>query len=139
MVRIVDTKFYTRVLKEFNYPFADIFIFEKFIVSEIKVGVNFDYKNAQEIINDICDFLGTENGEQINYISNRVNSYSVMASDWAKFFRNSYSLKSYIIVSDKPKLSNIFIEKLFFKGKIRHFKELDVAINFIEKDMVEIT
>ncbi|WP_405296392.1 hypothetical protein [Algibacter sp. Ld11] len=139
MVKIVDTIFYSRVLKELNYSFGDFYIFEKFIVSEIKEGVNFDYSNARKIINDVCDFLGTQNGEKINFISNRVNSYSVVASDWLKFYKNSYRLKSYIVVSDSPRLSNSTIEKLFFKGTIKHFKELDVAINFVENDMIEIT
>jgi len=138
MVSIVETKFYSRVLKEFNYPFADIFVFDKFIVSEIKQGVNFDYNNASEIIKDICSFLGSENGEDINYISNRVHSYSVTASDWVKFFKNNFSLKSYIVVSNKSKVSNIIIEKLFYKGNIKHFKELDMAINFVEIDMLKI-
>lgn len=137
MVQMKDTKFYPWVLKEFNYPFGDVFVFKKFIVSEINEGVNFDYDKAEVVIKDICGFLGVKNGDKINYISNRVNSYSVTASDWIKFFKNSYLLKSYIVVSSKRRFANAIVEKLFFKDSIKHFKDLEVAISFIENNMVE--
>ncbi|MCL5129469.1 hypothetical protein [Algibacter sp. L4_22] len=139
MISIMDTDFYPEVLKEFNYSFGDVFVFDKFVVSEIRQGVDFSWDNhAKAVIDDVFGFLGTPDGATINLISNRINSYSVMASDWVKFFKNSYFLNSYIVVSDKARLSNATIEKLFFKGTIKHFSQLEMAINFVKNDMVEI-
>ncbi|MDO7137717.1 hypothetical protein [Algibacter lectus] len=139
MISITESDFYPMVLKEFNYDFGSVFIFEKCVVSEVNEGVDFTWDvHAKRIIDDVFGYLGTPDGATINFISNRINSYSVMASDWIRFFKNSYFLKSYIVVSDKTRLSNAIIEKLFFKGAIKHFKELDMAINFVENDMVEI-
>ncbi|WP_147678620.1 hypothetical protein [Algibacter pacificus] len=138
MNSIVETSFYPQVLKEFNYPFGNVFIFDKFVLSEIDEGIDFGWDNGRTIIQDVFGFLGTSNGATVNFISNRVNSYSVIATDWIKFFNNNYLLKSYIVVFDKSRFSNLEIEKLFFKGNIKHFTALDIAVNFVENDMVEM-
>ena len=84
------------------------------------------------MVEDVSCYLGTLGGDLI-YISNRINSYSVVAADWMKFFKNYYFLKGYYIVDDK-KVSNInlLIENLFFNGKIKRFDTLDEAVNFAE-------
>jgi len=138
MKSIRDTQFYSQVLKEFNYHFGDFFVFEKFVVSEIKEGVVCDYSCAECIIVDLFRYLNTSDGASINFISNRVNSYSVMATDWLKFFEDGFSLNSYMVVSDKKRFSNAVIEKLFYKYPIKHFCEIGMAINFVKYDIMKI-
>jgi len=138
MKRLRDSQFYSEVLREFNYEFGDIFVFEKFVVSEIKEGVIYDYNCGQCIIIDLFRYLNTSDGASINVISNRVNSYSVMATDWLKFFEDGFSLNSYMVVSDKKRFSNAVIEKLFFKYPIKHFSEIEMAINFVKYDIMKI-
>ena len=138
MISISDSSFYPKVIKEFNYNFGNVFVFDKFVVSEINHGVNFDYSHAQSIIEDVFILFNKTNGETINYISNRMNSYSVMASHWERFFNEGYLLNAYIVVSDKARFCNVSIEKLFFKRTITHFSELEMAINFVESEMVKM-
>ncbi|MDN3666525.1 hypothetical protein ACFFU1_13480 [Algibacter miyuki] len=139
MISIIDTEFYSQVLKEFNYSFGNIFIFDQFVVSEVKHGVNFTWdEHAKPVIADVFGFLGSTNGGKINFISNRINSYSVMASDWVKFYNNKYFLKSYSVVSDKSRFSNASIEKLFFKDDIKHFDDLSIAVNFIKTNTLAV-
>lgn len=139
MISLKETNLYSEVIKEFTYPFGNIFIFNGFVVSEINQGQIINWNNqAKIIVDDVSDFLGT-NGEDIIYISNRINSYSVVAIDWLKFFNLQYSLKAYCIVSEnKIGILNSMIEKLFFTKRIKHFNNLFEAVNFVKKGVIEI-
>ena len=125
MKSVKQTDLYPKVLKELNYSFADVFIFDGFIISEIKQGVNFSWNNhAKYIVDDITCFLGTD-GTELIYISNRIHSYSVVAIDWLKFFKQQYGLKGYYVVSNSQMSKlNLLVEQLFFKEKIMHFDSL---------------
>lgn len=138
MISIRETDLYNEVLKEFNYSFGNVFVFEGFVVSEMNRGVVVSWENAKLIIDDVVSSLNTR-GEDLIYITNRINSYSVVAADWLKFFKQSYSLKAYCIVSDNKMSSlNLMIEKLFFQNKIKHFSNLYAAINFVKKGLAEV-
>jgi len=45
VISIKDTDLYHDVLQELNYDFADVYVFENFVVSEIKEDVIFNYDN----------------------------------------------------------------------------------------------
>lgn len=139
MISVRETHIYGDVLKEINYPFADIFIFKGYVISEIKEGISFNWdQHAKYIIEDVSSFLDTD-GSDLIYISNRIHSYSVMAQDWVRFFKKSYSLKGYYIVSDRrSSVLGFMIENLFFKNKIKKFNSLYGAINWVEKGFSEV-
>lgn len=134
MKSIKETELYYEVLMELNYDFGDVYIFEGFVVSEIKDGVNVTWKyHGKRIVEDVTHFLGT-NGKDIVYISNRVYSYSVVALDWVKFFSSDHTLRAYYIVSNKPNSKlNIMIENLFFNNRIKTFNSLYSAVNWCRK------
>ena len=139
MISIKQTRIYSEVLKELNYSFGTIFIFNGFIVSEINRGVSFNWENhAKQIVEDVSCFLGT-NGNDLVYISNRINLYSVVPSDWLKFEKNSYFLKDYCIVS-KTKTSklSLLIENLFFPNKIKRFNSTYTALNWVQNGLAEV-
>ncbi|MFD1614987.1 hypothetical protein [Gelatiniphilus marinus] len=119
MISIKKTDLYSEVVKEFNYLFGSIFVFKGFVVSEINQGQIINWDNQAKLIaEDVTAFLGT-NGADVIYISNRINSYSVVALDWLKFFKHSYTLKGYCIVSqNKRGIINAKIEKLFYTKKL---------------------
>ncbi|MFD0989528.1 hypothetical protein ACFQ1R_05435 [Mariniflexile jejuense] len=139
MKSIKDIDLYNQVLKELNYSFGTVFIFDGFVVSEINRGVSFNWnQHAQVIVEDIACYLGTD-GSDLIYISNRINSYAVVASDWLKFFKNSYNLKGYFIVSESNiGILNSMIENLFFNDKIKRFNSIETAINCIKIGLIEI-
>lgn len=134
MISVTETDIYKDLLKEFNYPFGDVFIFDGFVVAEIKKDIVFSWKDhAKQMVGDVTSFLGSD-GEDIIYISNRINSYSVVALDWLKFFKYQYTLKGYYIVNKNPiSKMNLMIEQIFFKNKIKHFNSIYTAINWVEK------
>lgn len=139
MKSITEISLFTEVIKELNYPFGNVFVFEGFVVSEINRGISFSWENhGKVIVDDVSCFLGTD-GTDLIYISNRINSYSVVASDWLKFFRNSYNLKAYFIISENHTgLLNSMIENLFFNNKIKRFNTIETAINSIKIGLIEI-
>jgi hypothetical protein len=129
MKSIKETSLYQEVLKELNYSYGDVFIFNGYVVSEINEGIVFTWDaHAKKITKDISCFLGTD-GSDLIYISNRINPYSIQALDWLKYFKNSYSLEGYYVVGhEKSSVINTMFENLFFKSKIRRFTSLYEAI-----------
>lgn len=139
MISIKETSVYSEVLKELNYSFGTVFIFKEFIVSEINSGVSINWEDhAKHIVNDVSCFLGT-NGHDLVFISNRINLYSVVPSDWLKFQKNNYFLKDYCIVS-QTKISrlSLLVENLFFPSKIKRFKSIYTAINWVQNGLAEV-
>ncbi|MFG6687662.1 hypothetical protein ACGK9U_13840 [Mariniflexile sp. HNIBRBA6329] len=139
MESIKETDLYSEVLKELNYPFGNVFIFDGYVVSEINRGVILNWEDhAKVITEDISCFLGTD-GSDLIYISHRINSYSVIPYDWLKFFKNNYQLKGYFIVSEnKLRILNSLVESLFFNSQIKCFNNLHTAINSIKTGVIEI-
>lgn len=140
MDSIKDTDIYDELIKEFNYSFGDVFLFEGFFISEYNEGISFNWEDhASVIAEDIAEFMGGANGDNLIYISNRINSYSVVPGDWLKFYKRSYNLKSYCIVSEsKGTIIGSMIENFFFKDKIKRFNSIYAAINWIKKGMSEV-
>ena len=138
MISVKDTPFYNDVIKELNYPFANVFLFDGFIVSEINRGVVFSWDDHAELIaQDIASYYGTY-GDDLVYISNRINSYSVVAADWIKFFKHNYNLKGYAVVGNsKGSILNTMIENLFYNKKIQKFTDLFIAINWAKNSDLE--
>ncbi|MGE5943293.1 MAG: hypothetical protein ACM31G_03030 [Flavobacteriales bacterium] len=129
----------SEIIKELNYPFGNVFIFEGFLVSEINEDITFNWEDCGKlVVEDVATFLGTD-GKDLVYISNRIHSYSVVAADWLKFFKASYTLKAYCIVSKgKSGAMNYMIEKLFFSKKIKRFTSIFEAVNWVKKNMIEL-
>lgn len=134
MLTLKDTRLYTDVLQEFNYPFADIYIFDGFVVSEIKEGVVFSWEeHAKRIVKDVAEYSGTD-GSDVIYLSHRIHSYSVKPMDWIHFFKNSFDLRGYGVIGyNSMSFFNTVIENLFFTKKIKRFNSLELAIQWAQQ------
>lgn len=139
MISVKETYLYNDVLKELNYPFGNVFIFDGYIISEINRGISLSWEaHAKRIVEDVFCYLGTD-GKDLIYISHRINSYSVVPYDWIRFFKSNYQLKEYFIVSeDRLRKLNSHIESLFFNNKIKRFNNLQTAVNSIKTGVLEI-
>lgn len=139
MISVKETSLYSEALKELNYPFGNVFIFQGFVISEINRGISLNWEeHAKVIVADVSCFLGT-NGNDLIYISHRINSYAVVPFGWINFFQSNYQLKAYFIVSqNKIRLLNSFVESLFFNNKIKRFSDLHTAVNSIKIGLIEI-
>ena len=139
MLSIKQTELSSEIIKELNYPFGNIYIFQGFLVSEINEDVIFNWENhGKLVVEDVASFLGTD-GSDLVFISHRIHSYSVVAADWLKFFKNAYTLKAYCIVSKgKTGAMSFMVEKLFFSKKIKRFSSIFQAVNWVKNNMIEI-
>lgn len=131
MLSLRETKFYTDVLKEINYPYADLYIFEGYVISEIKEGIVFSWEDhAKKMVADVVDYTKND-GSDIVYLSHRINSYSLKPMDWLYFYKNSFSLKGYGVIGyNSFSFLNTVVENLFFNKKIRRFGDLETAIQW---------
>lgn len=139
MQSLKHSELYNEVLKELNYKFGDIFIFNGFLISEIKEGVSFSWEeHAKRVINDVLDYTKSD-GKDLVYISHRIYSYSPVPADWLKFFRNSFTIKGYGVIGyDDLSFVNTVIENLFFKKKIRRFSSIEAAVDWAKSiDILE--
>jgi len=129
MESIKHTPFYHEAIQELNYDFGDFYLFDTFIVGEIRKDIVFNWKDhAKTLVEDISN-LYDQNGKDLVYITNRIHAYSVVPSDWIHFFKYSYSLKGYGIISYNEKgMLNTMLEKLFMRNKLRSFSDLSEAI-----------
>lgn len=129
MKAIKDTPFYQEAIQELKYPFGNFYLFENFVVGEIKEDVIFTWDHhAKTIVEEILN-LYESNGQDLVYISNRIHSYAVKPSDWLKFYKSDFKLKAYGVVSYTPKgARNTLLEKLFVKDRFKNFDNLADAI-----------
>ncbi len=120
-----------------EYPLEDIYIlkigtfylFKDFLISEFNEGVTVDWESVQEILHIAESYYGTN--ASIAYISNRVHNYSLVPQDWLKFFKARKSINVMAVVSyNSRERSNILLEKMFFKNKIKKFYNLNEAVEW---------
>ncbi|MCD2259842.1 hypothetical protein [Psychroserpens luteolus] len=140
MISVKDSALYDNVLKEFNYDYGNVFVFDGYVISEIKQGITFTWDHhAKQIVEDVTSFLDTD-GNDIVYISHRIYSYAVKPNDWLNFFKHSYSLKGYGVVGyTQGSVLNTVIENLFFHKKIKRFNSLEAAVQWAtDKALAEV-
>lgn len=134
MTSIKDTSYYHDAIQVLSYPFGTYYLFENFIVGEVNKDIVFTWKDHAKALVEEITSLYDQNGKDLVYISNRIHPYSVVPSDWIHFFKYSYSLKGYGIVSYDPKGKlNTMLEKLFMRSKFRSFDSLTDAIEWAKK------
>ncbi len=130
-MEIKNSPYYHEAIQEINYPFGNFYLFETFIVGEINMDIVFNWKDHAKMVVEEITNLYDQNGKDLVYITNRVNPYSVVPSDWIHFFKYSYTLKGYGVVSYNQKgMLNAVLEKLFMRGKLRSFENLNSAISW---------
>lgn len=131
MRSLKETSFYRDALHVLSYDFGDFYLYDQFIIAEFNDGEVVSWEGMGKIlVEDIRDIYGSQSKELI-YISNRVNNYSVIPSDWIKFKRNNGTIKGYGIISySNRSYLNALLEKLFINTKLRFFDSLESAISW---------
>ncbi|GAA4278636.1 hypothetical protein [Aquimarina mytili] len=129
MKSIKDTPFYLDAIQVLNYDYGEFYLFDSFVVGEVHKDIVFTWKDHAKAVVEEITSLYDQNGKDLVYITNRINQYSVVPSDWLHFFKYSYSLKGYGIVSYNQKgMLNTVFEKLFMRSKLQNFDNLNDAI-----------
>ena len=126
---VKEVDFFKNIREIRECDFGVFYFFDGLVISEIKDGVVFNWSMAKKIINIAYEIIGKDT--PIAYISNRINNYSVVPTDWIKFYKNRHQLEFYSVVAyNKGGLSSLVLEKMFFKDSIRQFSDLETAIKW---------
>lgn len=122
------------ILKKVSFPYGDFYFLDNVIVSEIYEGVIFDYEKAKPVIEAALHFYGED--AKIGYISNRINTYSIAPQDWLKFYSERYTISAMALVAYTPMgLTNILLEKIFIRSKVKRFSSLDYAVHWMQAQL----
>ena len=139
LISIKNTPFYREAFNELNYSFGNYYLFEGFVVAEINEGVVYSWEKHGKMVTGEIANLYDQNGEDLIYITNRINNYSVNPLGWLQFFKNNYKLKAYGIVTyTKKGYSNTILEKIFMNINIYRFTSLEEAIEWAKKTRTSV-
>ena len=124
-----DIAFFSNIREIREYDFGIFYYFDGLVISEIKEGVVFNWTMAKKAIDAAYEVMGRD--RPIAYISNRIHNYSVVPTDWIKFYTHRNRLELYSVVAyNKSGLASIILEKMFFRNNIRQFSDLESAVNW---------
>jgi hypothetical protein len=129
MKRVKDLEFFKNIRQIREFEFGVFYYFEGLVISEMKEGVELKWYNAKQAVEASQDFFGKN--APITYISNRINNYSIVATDWVKFFKNRQQLANYAVVGQtQSSFASLVLERMFFKKSIVQFQDLEEAIRW---------
>ncbi|RZS93785.1 hypothetical protein [Aquimarina brevivitae] len=118
-------------LQEFD--FGKVYFHNKFLITEINEGVNFDHSMALQIASVIDEIYADA---PYAYIANRKNSFSVNPPDYRKVKSVFKNLKLFCIVTyTSMQKESVKVEQIFYHDTIHVFDSLEEAIVFIDKHL----
>ncbi|AIZ40781.1 hypothetical protein M666_03870 [Cellulophaga baltica 18] len=133
--KLKNSPYYKEAFNELSYPFGTFYLFAGYVVAEINEGVVFSWEDHGKTVTEDIGNLYDENGSGLIYITNRVEKYSVNPVGWLQYFKSSYRLKAYVIVTySKKGYSNTLLEKLFMNANIYRYTCLTDAIEWAKKE-----
>lgn len=129
MKRVKDIPFFKNIREVREFEFGVFYYFDGLVISEMKEGVVFDWSMAKKAVAAAKEIFGEDS--PIAYISNRINSYTVVPKEWLKFYKNRHQLAYYGVVgATKGSFASIVLEKMFFKESLKQFNDLETAIEW---------
>lgn len=131
MKRIKEYYFYKKPLHIISYDFGDFYLYDTFIVGEIKEDVVISWEAQGKTLVEEFQSIYGDKAKNVIYISHRINDYSVVPSDWLKFKKFNAKIKGYAIVSyTKRGYFNGMLEKVFVPTTLRTFTSLKEALEW---------
>ncbi len=125
--RVKDIPYFKNIREVREFEFGVFYFFDGLVISEMKKGVVFKWEMAVKVIKAAQEVFGQN--KPLAYISNRVNSYTVVPTEWLKFYTNRHKLEYYSVVgSTEGSLASIVLERMFFRESLKQFKDLEDAI-----------
>ncbi|MFB9056571.1 hypothetical protein ACFFU9_07405 [Mariniflexile ostreae] len=134
-MKFEESKYFkTLIYSKIEKPFGIFYFFETFVISEIHEGIHFDLEMIDIISQDILKFYdntGLNNPRKLVYITNKVNSYSINPNFWLQMEdKYGFSHIRIIVFYTNWAYTNIAIERMFSKAKIKCYHSLDEAIKW---------
>lgn len=129
---VKESILYKKIKSHQRVELGELFFFETYFIAEFNEGVNIDFDNFEE-----CEALIKEHfkDKDFGFISNRVNSYSIVLTDAPLFNKTFHNLKAYATVTYSIFAEKVFeVEKHFFKFNKRNFNNLMDAVAWVQNN-----
>ncbi|WP_299883981.1 STAS/SEC14 domain-containing protein [uncultured Lacinutrix sp.] len=121
--------------KAYTFDFGEVKFYKNFLITELNEGISFDIEGAIKI-SELVSIHFKE--EPFAYISNRINSYSVVPISYLKIETIFPTIKAFAAVTySELQKSVIEIENSFLNGMLADFNDLDEAIKWTQQKLVE--
>ncbi|AFL82048.1 hypothetical protein Aeqsu_2594 [Aequorivita sublithincola DSM 14238] len=114
----------------YNFPHCEAFIFDEFLVTQIREGVTIRPEHNQDL-RDIIDLHFSN--KNVVYISNRYFSYGVDPLTYLGTSKIHNLLAIVIVAHDDIKKSNAELESIFYKKEFAIFPTLSEAMGWAHK------
>ena len=125
----LESPIYQNIIHQKTISLGNLFFFENFMVAEFNEGVEIDYDNFGEVRALMHEYFGDEN---FGFISNRINSYSIVITDAPKF-NECQTLKAYATVTYSLFAEKVFnVENYFFNFNKQNFHSLEDAMTWVQ-------
>lgn len=121
------------IIKYYNFDDFELFVFDEFIINQIKEGVNIQPKH-NDILNDIIQ--KNFSGKNMVYISNRVKSYSVNPLIYPETEKIPNLVAIALIPKTKIMRRSAEFERQFFDKPYEIFDNLSDAVEWAHKLLV---
>lgn len=122
------------IIKYINLEDCEVFIFDEFIINQVKEGVVIEPKH-NDILNDIVQEFFS--GKNMVYVSNRAKSYSVNPL----IYPEAEKIPNLIAIAMIPKTTtmrkNAEYEKKFYEKPYEIFDGLKEAIKWVDRIISE--
>lgn len=129
MKRVKDLDLFKHIREIREFEFGVFYYFDGLVIGEVKEGVLMTWKMAEKAVKAATEIYGED--MPIAYISNRIHDYSIVASDWIKFYKNRHQLDFYSVVGNtNGSFASVMMERTFFKNSIRQFTDLEEAVKW---------
>ncbi|MGJ8593117.1 MAG: hypothetical protein ACSHXF_11240 [Aquaticitalea sp.] len=117
------------IIQYFDFEDAEVFIFDEFIINQVKEGVVIE-PSHNDILNDIVQEFFS--GKNMVYISNRAKSYSVNPLIYPETEKIP-NIIAIAVIPDTPAMrKSAKYEKEFYDKPYEIFDELKSAIVWVE-------
>lgn len=123
------------IIKYYNFEDGELFVFDQFIINQIKEGVVIQPEH-NDILNDAIQRHFS--GKNMIYISNRVKSYSVNPLTYSETEKIPNLIAIAIIPRTKLMRRNAEYEKKFFEKPYEIFDNLSNAIEWAHELLAKL-
>ncbi|AKA35064.1 hypothetical protein [Flagellimonas lutaonensis] len=129
MKSVRDLPFFKNIREIREFEFGVFYYFDGLVIGEMKEGVHMTWGMAKKAVKAAKEIYGQD--LPIAYISNRIHNYTVVPSDWIKFYTHRHQLDFYAVVgTPKGSFTSIVLEKMFFQNSIIQFTDIEEAIEW---------
>lgn len=132
-MKVIDANLEHLVEDVFLSKYGTYYLCNTFIITEIDQGVVFDIEAYRELQTLLTTYYPDK--DSVSLVSNRINQYAVVPTDWLKVFGTDDTKidKLAVIGYDRRAFLNAELEKQIFNAELKSFNFITDAIDWVTK------